>query len=175
VPESPAAQNPTAASTAGATTPQSEPNPAAGASSVSPWWLLAVVAAVVTVVAVVVSGRRRRHWDEQLHAAEAEVKWFAGVLLPELRAADTLDRAMGGWQVSSERVRAAEDQITVLEGSARDETGRLRARTLRDAVRRARGRLESLSAPGVHESWRLDLEAAVDELLTALGRAPQPH
>jgi len=116
--------------------------------------------------------RKRHAWSEQLQSAEAEVAWFSGELIPQLRTSGSVDRVAGGWQVAVPRVAAAEDQLTVLESSARTEEDAARARQLRDAVRSARRKLETLSGPGVHDEWALDLDDALAQLLAALGPAP---
>jgi hypothetical protein len=39
-------------------------------------------------------------------ANKGEVAWFARVLVPELRRAESLDQAAGGWTVGSSQVSA---------------------------------------------------------------------
>jgi hypothetical protein len=43
------------------------------------------------------------------------------------------------------------------------------ARQLRDAVRSAREKMETLSGPGRHDEWALDLDDVEDQLVTVLG------
>jgi len=159
--------------------PQSEPESEASETedeAVSPWlWLLlalAVVAIVLTVV-LVVRARRRGAWREQYDQAASEMAWIARTLLPQLRAAGSLDRMAGGWGVESPRVAAVEDRLTVLESSARNEEDGGRARVLRDAVRDARSRMDFLASPGPHEEWALDVDDVIARLEAAL-RSPQP-
>jgi len=133
------------------------------------WVLLALLAVAVAAGAWLVMRSRKRHaWLERLHAAEAEVAWFAGELVPQLRSSGSVDRVVGGWQVVEPRVAAAEDRLTALESSARAEEDTARARQLRDAVRSAKRRLDTLSGPGVHDEWALDLDDAQAQLLAVL-------
>ena len=147
------------------------------------WWLLAalVLAAVAGTIAAVVHARRKHRWREELAATEGEVGWFARELLPDLRRSTSLDQVVGGWHIGSARVEAAEDRLTALEDTAPTDEDRTRARTLRDAVRLARQRLDSLTLVAPHDSWALDLDEMVADLEVALGppgpppnRAPQP-
>jgi hypothetical protein len=130
-----------------------------------------VVAAGVGIP-LLVRSRRRGAWDDELAAAEAEVAWFARVLVPELRQGDSAAHVRGGWAVAEPRVVAAEDQLTALEASAADEARRTRARTLRDAVRSAGDRLRGLGeADGV--GALLELDQVAGTLETALAE-PAP-
>ena len=137
-----------------------------------PSWVWWVVAALVlwcgVTVPLVVRARRRAAWRRRLERQEAEVEWFARDLLRELRAAGSHQEMTGGWAVSQDRLTAAEDELTVLESTAPDEAGRDRARTLRDASRHARERMQELVAPGPHDTWALDLDRIMDELDEAL-------
>ena len=142
------------------------------------WWLLAaiVLAAAVGTIAAVVHARRKHRWREELAATEGDVGWFARELLPDLRRSTSLDQVVGGWHVGSARVEAAEDRLTALEDSAPTDEDRTRARTLRDAVRLARQRLDSLALVAPHDSWAADLDAMVADLEVALGPpAPPSH
>ncbi len=101
-------------------------------------------------------------------AAEQEVRWFAHVLLPELRASDSAERAQGAWHLGAARVVGVEDRLTTLESSGRDDVDRSRARALRDAVRDARGRIGALVATGAADVYddlgavAADLDAVLD-------------
>jgi hypothetical protein len=106
-------------------------------------------------------------------ANKGEVAWFARVLVPELRLAESLDQAAGGWTVASSQVSALEDRLTALEATAPDDAGQTRARTLRDAVRAARTRLHGLLTAGQVDSLQRDLDAVAAELERAL-ESPQP-
>ncbi len=121
---------------------------------------------------LLVRARRRRRWLARLQAAKVEVSWFARELVPQLRATGSAERVAGGWQVAAPRVAAVEDQLTVLESSARTQEDAASARQLRDAVRSGREKLETLSGPGVHDEWALDLDDVAGLLLTVLGPAP---
>lgn len=156
----------------------SSPSPAGEAGgtaedeAVSPaGWVVLAVLAVATAVGtwLLVRARRRRSWLTSLEAATAEVEWFAQELIPQLRASGSVDRVAGGWQVASPRVAAAEDQLTVLESSARKQEDAARARQLRDAARSATGKMEVLSGPGRHDEWALDLDDVGALLAAALG------
>ena len=130
------------------------------------WWVAAAVGVLGCLVAVplVVRGRRRASWHRELDRQEAEVEWFARDLLRELRLAGSHEEMAGGWAVSQKRVAAAEDELTVLESTAPDEAGAARARSLRDALRNARSRMQRLAAPGQHDTWALDLDTLMIEL-----------
>lgn len=131
-----------------------------------------MVAAAVAVP-LLLRARRRRGWQADLAAAEDEVGWFARVLIPELQRANSLDQAAGGWTVGSSQVSALEDRLTALEATAPDDTGRTRARTLRDAVRTARSRLDGLLTAGrVDDTLRRDLDAVAAQLERTLEVPP---
>ena len=156
--------------------------PAAGEAAQTPdegpvpagvWVLLAVLVAAVAAGAWLLMRSRKRHaWLERLRAAETEVAWFSGELIPQLRSSGSVDRVVGGWQVAVPRVAAAEDQLTGLESSARTDEDAARARRLRDAVRSASRKVDTLAGLGVHDEWVLDLDDAQAQLLAALGPAP---
>jgi hypothetical protein len=147
-----------------------------GGSSPWVWWLLAALAvgAVAAVTALVVRTRGKHRWLEELRTVVDEVGWFAHELLPELLRSTTLDQVVGGWNVASGRVGAAEDRLTALEASAPTDADQARARTLRDAVRRARQRLDSLALVAPHDTWALDLDDVMDDLETALVPSATP-
>lgn len=152
------------------------PGPAADTSDASGWlwWLLAALIVALAVAApLLLRARRRRAWQADLEAAEGEIAWFARVLVPELRLAESLDQAAGGWAVGSSQVSAIEDRLTALEATAPDDTGRTRARTLRDAVRAARNRLQILLTAGQVDTFQRDLDAVAAELERTL-EVPQP-
>ena len=138
------------------------------------WWLLAGLLVVGAVVVVgVMRARRRSRWRERLEAAETEVAWLARELLPQLRDTGSLERVAGGWQVGLPRVTALEDELTVLESSTKKVEDAARARTLRDAVRSAHARVDSLVAGGGQDIWALDLDEVVALLESALAPGPQ--
>ena len=56
--------------------------------------LAAVIVAVAVAVPLLLRARRRRAWRADLAAAEGEVAWFARVLVPQLRLAESLDRPL---------------------------------------------------------------------------------
>lgn len=146
--------------------------PAAEDGSIPPWvWLLLAALILGTAVAfpLVVRSRRRNAWRRDLAEAEGEVAWFARELLPELRQVGSRERVAGGWTVGQPRVAAAEDRLTLLESSAPDDVGRERARSLRDASRQARGRMQQVTGPG-GDTWALDLDAIIADLELTLQR-----
>jgi hypothetical protein len=163
-----------------APTPPPTPSPPAPGSAADTsdatgglWWLLAaVIVAVAVAVPLLLRARRRRAWREDLEAAEGEVGWLARVLVPELRLAESLDQAAGGWTVGSSQVAAIEDRLTALEATAPDDASRTRARTLRDAVRTARTRLDGLLTAGQLGTLQRDLDAVAAELERALEVLP---
>jgi hypothetical protein len=134
------------------------------------WVALAVLAVAATVGTwLLMRTRRRRTWLTRLQATRAEVEWFARELMPQLRQSGSVDRVAGGWQVADPRITAAEDQLTVLESSAHSPEDAASARQLRDAVRSAREKMETLSGPGRHDEWALDLDDVEGLLVTVLG------
>lgn len=102
------------------------------------------------------------------------IAWFARVLVPELRRAGSFDQVAGGWAVGSSRVAAVEDRLTALQAAAPDDAGRLRVRTLRDAVRGSQGQLEDMVGSGTTETAPRDLDAVAARLEAALGGAANP-
>ena len=174
----------TAATTAAAAAPTTAASPAAAAdkSSATPawvWWVIGLVAlaVVLTVVLLVRRRRRRRAWGDQFTAAQGEVAWFARGLVPELGREPTVQQIMGGWRIEAGRVSSVEDRLTTLAASGPDDPASARARTLRDAVRAGRQRLDGMGlaadAPDVHALlWSVAelLEAALASV--APGGAP---
>ena len=139
------------------------------------WWLLAaLVLGTAVAIPLVVRARRRNAWRRDLAEAAGELAWFARELLPGLRQAGSREQVAGGWTVGQTRVAAAEDRLTVLESTAPDDAGRQRARSLRDASRQARSRMQLLTAPGPDDTWALDLDAIIADLEEALRGDPQP-
>jgi hypothetical protein len=126
--------------------------------------LAGLLIAGAVVVALVLRQLRRRTWRTDLEAAEGDVAWFARVLIPERRQAASLDQVAGGWAVASDRVSMLEDRLTALEATAGDDAGRTRARTLRDAVRTSRNRLDVLIAAGDVDALRRDLDTVAADL-----------
>jgi hypothetical protein len=122
-------------------------------------------------VPLLARARRRRAWTADLAAAEDEVAWFARALIPELRQPGSAEQVAGGWVVGSSRVAAVEDRLTALEASGPDDAGRTRARTLRDAVRGSRARMQELVGSGASDTLPQDLDAVATELEAALGAA----
>lgn len=169
---------PVPAATSPAASLSSSPSPAAGEAggtaqeepgSTAVWVALALVVAATVGTWLLVRARRRRSWLTRLEAMKGEVAWFARELIPQLRASGSVDRVVGGWQVAVPRVASAEDQLTVLESSARSQEDAAQARQLRDAVRSAREKMETLSGPGTHDEWVLDLDDASAPLVAVLG------
>jgi hypothetical protein len=103
-----------------------------------------------------------------LSSAEADVAWFARQLIPQLSQVSSVQQIAGGWRVSSGRVVATEDRLTSLESAAVDEAGRSQARTLRDAVRGARARLDGLASVDDMATAQSQLHAAAGDLEAAL-------
>jgi len=175
-PPEPAPASPTATPTASETGDAAEESGDDAADEGIPtwvWWLLAALLLGSTVaIPLVVRARRRNAWRQALVAEEGEIAWLARDLLPELRRGGSVEQVAGGWAVGRTRVIAAEDRLTVLESTAPDETGGERARSLRDASRRAQAAMEQFTASGPHDEWALDLDAVIDDLERALRPAP---
>jgi hypothetical protein len=140
------------------------------------WWLIAaLVLAAAVAIPLIVRSRRRAAWRTELAQCEGEVAWFSRELLPQLQQAPTAEMAAGGWAVQARRVTEVEDRLTTLRSSAPDETGRNRAKGLRDAVRGSRVRIESLLAPGVApELVRTGLAGVQTALETSLNPPAPP-
>ncbi len=134
------------------------------------WWLLAaLILGTAVAIPLVVRSRRRNAWRRDLAEAEGELAWFARELLPALRQVGSREQVAGGWTVGQTRVAAAEDRLTVLESTAPDDAGRLRAASLRDASRQARGRMQQHIGAG-SDTWALDLDAIIADLEVILRR-----
>jgi hypothetical protein len=101
------------------------------------------------------------------------VAWFARVLVPELGQSGSLDQVEGGWTVEADRIAAVEDRLTVLAASAPDDTTRTSTRTLRDAVRASRGRVEELLESADPEAISPALSEVAAQLEAALGSLDQ--
>lgn len=133
------------------------------------WWLVAaLVIGSAVAVPLTMRARRRRAWQQDLVDAEAELAWLAHELLPGLRQTGSIEMVAGGWVVGQARVTAAEDGLTVLESAAADQVGRERARSLRDATRQARVRMERLAAPERSGRWEPELDEIISDLDAAL-------
>jgi hypothetical protein len=133
------------------------------------WWvLIAFLVALAVAIPLVVRSRHRRAWRDDLASAEQEVAWFARTLIPDLRQTGSVEAAAGGWAIAASRVSAAEDRLTVLEASAPDEDAEARAATLRDAVRSARTRLDTLRQSSSAATMSQDLDTVAADLESAL-------
>ena len=135
------------------------------------WWLVAAALAGLAAF-LYLRSRRQQAWDAELAVAQAEVGWLAHELLPQLQRSSTTDALAGGWQVSADRVSAAEDRLTGLEASAPDETRAARARSLRDAVRASRTDVEGLLDSRDQSGIPVVLATATARLLEALDPGP---
>ena len=135
------------------------------------WWLVAAALAGLAAF-LYLRYRRQQAWDAELDGAQAEVGWLAHELLPQLQRSSTTDALAGGWQVSADRVSAAEDRLTGLEASAPDETRAARARSLRDAVRASRTDVEVLLDSRDQAGIPVVLATATARLLEALDPGP---
>jgi hypothetical protein len=134
------------------------------------WWLIGAIVLAVAVVSAFLIRRnnRKQAWADKLSSSEADVAWFARELIPHLSQAPSVQQMAGGWRISSDRVIAAEDRLTSLEAAAIDDVGRGQARTLRDAVREARARLDALAVSGDMATALSQLQGAAGELEAAL-------
>lgn len=134
------------------------------------WWLIGAIVLAVAVVSAFLIRRnnRKQAWADRLSSSEADVAWFARELIPHLSQAPSVQQVAGGWRISSDRVIAAEDRLTSLEAAAIDDVGRGQARTLRDAVREARARLDALAVVGDMATALSQLQGAAGALEAAL-------
>ena len=118
---------------------------------------------------MIVRARRRKAWLADLSASQAEVAWFARVLIPQVRGAGSPEAAAGAWRVAGEdRVTEVEDRLTALEASAPDEASSGRALVLRDAVRAARARMATVVTTSTEQTLARDLDEVAAQLEVAL-------
>jgi hypothetical protein len=162
--------------------PAASPSPSSSAAGESAetgavswfWWALAgLLLAAAVATPLLVRAHRRRVWSAGFATAEQDVAWFARVLVPELGQSGSIDQVEGGWTVEANRIAAFEDRLTVLEASAPDDTSRTETRTLRDAVRASRERVEELLQSGDPEAISPTLNEVAAELEAALGSLDQ--
>ena len=162
----------------GSLSPTASPSPSSSSAGESAetgavswfWWALAgLLLAAAVATPLLVRAHRRRVWRADFAAAEQEVAWFARVLVPELGQSGSLDQVEGGWSVEADRIAAVEDRLTALEASAPDDATRTGTRSLRDAVRASRGRVEELLQAGDPEAIFPTLNEVAAELSAALG------
>ena len=138
------------------------------------WWALAgLLLAAAIATPLLVRAHRRQVWRTDFATAEQEVAWFARVLVPELGQSGSLDQVEGGWTVGANRIAAVEDRLTVLESSAPDDATRAETRTLRDAVRASRQRIEELLQSGDPTAISSTLNEVAAGLEAALGPVDQ--
>ena len=137
------------------------------------WWtLVALVIASGVAMPWVLRSQRSRAWWRDTATQEAELAWLARELLPDLRRTGSVEQVAGGWTVARQRASAAEDRLTVLSSTAPDEDAARHATALREAVRRARTRVDGLTAGTRSPRWAAELDAAVSDLETALRPTP---
>jgi hypothetical protein len=96
---------------------------------------------------------------------------MARELMPGLADSGSLEASAGAWAISLERVDALETALAELEGTAYDDAGRLRARFLLDAVRRARSRVDDGLRGGDRQAFTTALFDVVADLEAAAGAA----
>jgi len=114
-------------------------------------------------------------WLADLSACQAEVAWFARVLIPQVRGAGSPEAAAGAWRVAGEeRVTEVEDRLTALEALAPDEAASGRALVLRDAVRAARARMATVVTTSTEQTLARDLEEVAAQLEVVLPPAEPP-
>jgi hypothetical protein len=128
-----------------------------------------LVLATAIATPLLVRAHRRQVWRADFSAAEQEVAWFARGLVPELGQSRSLDQLEGAWTVGVNRIAAVEDRLTALESSAPDDITRTGTRTLRDAVRASRGRLDELLQSGNADAISPTLNEVAAGLEAALG------
>ena len=139
------------------------------------WWLLAALALALAVgIPLLVRSRRSKAWNTDLAGAEQEVVWLVRELLPGLQRTGSREQAVGGWAVASERVLALDDRLTSLEATAPNDAGRERARTLRDAVRVARGRMDSLATSATDQSASAEVGSIANDISSTVW-PPEPE
>ena len=160
--------------TSGATADASEGSAGTPAESsavpVWAWWLLALLLVAGAVsIPLTVRARRRKAWLTDLSASQAEVAWFARVLIPQVRGAGSPEAAAGAWRVAGEaRVAEVEDRLTALGASAPDEAAGGRALVLRDTVRAARARMATVVTTSTEQTLARDLDEVAAQIEVAL-------
>jgi hypothetical protein len=133
------------------------------------WWLLAaVLVALAVTIPLVLAARRRGAWGEAMSAASEEAAWFARTLIPQLQQEQSVEQVAGGWRVARDRVAAVEDSLTGLESTAPGESEATRARTLRDAVRSSKDRLDLLVRSEGSTAASAELAAAASAIEAAI-------
>ena len=157
----------------------SQPAATASQSKSTPLWVWLLIAAAVLAIAAAAAVLLRRRsrmqaWQARFDTSKGEVAWLARDLIPKLALAPTAQQIAGGWRISADRAMATEDRLTALEAEAPDDAHRGRARTLRDAVRTSRSRLDAI--PATHDDTvALDqLRLATADLELALASVDQP-
>lgn len=140
------------------------------------WWLLALLLVAGAVsIPLAVRARRRNAWLADLSASQAEVAWFARVLIPQVLGAGSPEAAAGVWRVAGEaRVTEVEDRLTALGASAPDEASSGRALVLRDTVRAARARMATVVTTSTDQALARDLDEVAAQLEVALPPAEPP-
>lgn len=133
------------------------------------WWMLAaIVVALAIAIPVIVVSRRRGDWASAFGSATEETEWFARTLIAQLQQEPSIEQVAGGWRIARARVVAAEDSLTGLVSTAPGEAEAARARTLRDAVRNSKDRLDSLVQPDGSAATSAELATAASTLEGAL-------
>jgi len=139
------------------------------------WWALGALVLVLAItIPLLTRQRRRRAWHDDLAAAEEDLVWFARVLVPSLRQADSLDQVAGGWAVSSDRVLAVENRLNALAESPPDDEAKARVTRLRDVVHASREQIQQLLTSGTPEAIPRVLSLVSSGLESALAPAPRP-
>ena len=157
----------------------SQPAATASQSKLTPLWVWLLIAAAVLAIAAAAAVLLRRRsrmqaWQARFDTSKGEVAWLARDLIPKLALAPTAQQIAGGWRISADRAMATEDRLTALEADAPDDAHRGRARTLRDAVRTSRSRLDAIPAT-LDNAVALDqLRLATADLELALASVDQP-
>jgi hypothetical protein len=152
-----------------ATTTSTQSNSSSGGVPAWVWWLLGAIAVALAIaIPLIVVSRRRGAWASAFSSATEEAAWFARTLIAQLQQEPSVEQVAGGWRIARARVVAVEDSLTGLVSTAPGETEAARARTLRDAVRNSRDRLDALVQPGGSAATSAELATAASTLEGAL-------
>jgi hypothetical protein len=173
----PASSAPASVEPATSASPSVEPASGESGTPSWVWWLLAalVLAGLVGFVLWMRARGRREQWDQAFSAATAEVSWVARVLIPQLQQQSS-EQVAGGWTVAAPRAASAEDALTTLLSSAPDPTRAEHAGALRDGIRSARARLDTISGAGDPLTTGSELAATSTALEAAIASAaPAPQ
>jgi hypothetical protein len=138
---------------------------------------LLLLAALIGIPLWLRARGREQRWTEEFDAAAAEVTWLCRTVIPQLQQQSPSTQVAGGWAVALPRVVAAEDKLTALESSAPDQDHAARARVVRDGLRSAHTRLDSVAQsvdPAVISSELAGTAASLEQVIDTVTPSSPP-